>query len=746
MDLSRGGPAVAADPVNPAPAPVATVAFRRLVPFKAVTVTNVNQGATSAAPQTAYTVLRPLLNYPAAVFAGIPNAAAALLADLPAAGAAGREAGLPDPDAAQLSIEVHVRQLAMDTAIFVTDTGDHAAFSLLYATQRAFPSDPSQPLQLQVSFVDLPDIANLPPQPAAGPLVLPRARDIRLVLRAAAAPDPQLLYWGSPAAATGQRIELLTRADGADERTLFVPDIAANRINAIMLQPDPVPTSNLAAQLAVTGDSRSASSDLVGRLAQALSLEVSGLTFAGRAGQRVVFGCSAALRHTLSPEHGALTFAAKSELTQHWLVAIRLRLARDWSWDGLAATSFEVRDTANNLVGSVDVNDGIGLSALDNPDRGGTTLIFFDAIDPKPPAGSFPAELQPGYTVTPKFAAAPTQLDPPLSLTLKLPIAAPPTQTPQLVSAGVALSPYTPAPDYSATSPRRRALWLEFAAPTDDPDDLYFGRVLAYAPDQTLTGAPFRDPGGIDPPPEPPLPIDPELIRLIVPGQSDDHAGLDAMQELVPSSASNRHFMLPVPTGIAVDAPELLGFFVYELRVGHAKDWSTAQGRFGPPLRVAGVQHPAPALLCQVSSLPADIIVTAPYATPVFVGRNLLPTPPRTQLWALLYGQVTQADGASQRNVLLDRLIAIEPARQAGNAGFPIQLNPLVHGTAAAFWPRPQVEAILASLALPPNLPLSVLVVETLPDLGHLGDPLGGDLGRVRILRASPLTPIPPLC
>ena len=81
-------------------------------------------------------------------------------------------------------------------------------------------------------------------------------------------------------------------------------------------------------------------------LALALSLELSGLTLSGQPGQRVVFGCAAALRHTLSPEHGMLTFAAKSELTQHWLVAISVQLARDWSWDGLAATSFEIATAA----------------------------------------------------------------------------------------------------------------------------------------------------------------------------------------------------------------------------------------------------------------------------------------------------------------------------------------------------------------------------------------------------------------
>lgn len=239
------------------------------------------------------------------------------------------------------------------------------------------------------------------------------------------------------------------------------------------------------------------------------------------------------------------------------------------------------------------------------------------------------------------------------------------------------------------------------------------------------------------PPPEPPLPIDPELIRVIVPGQSDDRAGLDAMQQLIPSS-SPVHFMLPLPIGLEVDAPELFGMFTYELRVGHVKDWSTAQGRYGPPLRVAGVQHPAPPLLGTVSSQPATIGVAAAYATPVFAGRNLLPVEPRTQLWALLYAQVTQADRASQRNVLLGR-------RQLTSDGLRTKTS-ILPGMAGALWERQQVESILALLALPANSPLSTIIVEMLPDIAEIADPLGANLGQVRILRASPLTAIPAIC
>ena len=392
-DLSRGGPQVTDQEANPGPAPVGTVPFRRLVPFGAVTVTHLDPGATPAAPQTSYQIARPLLAYPAAVFAGIPNAVAALLADLPAAAAAGREAGLPDPDAVQLAIDVQVRQLAGDAAILAGS--DPAPYSLMYSTTRAFPADPAQPLELDIQFQDVPDLAAFPVQPDSGPLVLPRARDVRLILRAGASADPQLLYWGSAQAMTGQMVELLTGAYGSDERGIFAADIAADQIRGIFLQRDPVPTSNVIAQLALAGQGGTATSDLATRLAQALSLNVSALTYSGQPGQRVVFGCSPALRATLSPEHGAITFAAKTELTQHWIIAVTLRLARDWSWGSLGSTSFEVRNGAGQVVGSIDLTSSVGISALDGPDRSGTTLVFFDAVDPKPAGRRVPRRAEP---------------------------------------------------------------------------------------------------------------------------------------------------------------------------------------------------------------------------------------------------------------------------------------------------------------------------------------------------------------
>src|SRR5690606_30853539 len=110
---------------------------------------------------------------------------------------------------------------------------------------------------------------------------------------------------------------------------------------------------------------------------------------------------------------------------------------------------------------------------------------------------------------------------------------------------------------------------------------------------------------------DPPLPIDPEYIRSITPGQTDDMAGLSAMQAMEKASGNDDvHYLLPLPPGLHAESPELFGFFTYEFRIGHghwshATDeqenlWSTAQGRFGRPLRVTGLQHPAPTLLCNV--------------------------------------------------------------------------------------------------------------------------------------------------
>src|SRR6185295_16186156 len=135
------------------------------------------------------------------------------------------------------------------------------------------------------------------------------------------------------------------------------------------------------------------------------------------------------------------------------------------------------------------------------------------------------------------------------------------------------------------------------------------------------------------------------------------------MQGLPKRDAPNAVYgLVPLPEGPSEAVPELFGMYTYELRVGHADGrWCTAQGRYGPPLRVAGVQHPPPPLTCQAARVPEGIVVRAPYATPVHEGRHVRPPSPKTQLWALLYARVRQANGAAWQNLLLLRALLQPP-------------------------------------------------------------------------------------
>jgi hypothetical protein len=326
----------------------------------------------------------------------------------------------------------------------------------------------------------------------------------------------------------------------------------------------------------------------------------------------------------------------------------------------------------------------------------------------------------------------PAHADAAADLPIALPITTPPVQVPKVVSAGIAMSPYRHDPFYTSTEERTKAHWLEFEAPPADPQDRLFARVLAYAPDPVLTDENDTLPQQ----PEPPLPIDPEPIRSIVPGQGDDQAGATAMAPLIPTD-SPVHFLVPLPPGLTSDSPELYGFFTYELRFGHWNVWTTAQGRFGRPLRLAGVQHAAPQLRCAVTRTKSRLEVTASFADPVRNGRSVRPPSPVTGLSALLYAQIHQADAAERRNILIGTRALIPERTDEKRRGV---------SAASAVWTRAQIEAALAELTLGPDTPLSCLAVETLPGNRPWSDPLGAQLGYERFLRTSTLVRVPEQC
>ena len=64
---------------------------------------------------------------------------------------------------------------------------------------------------------------------------------------------------------------------------------------------------------------------------------------------------------------------------------------------------------------------------------------------------------------------------------------------------------------------KKRYLWLEFQERIRDPHSEYFINFLGYAPDPVLSDNTLER---LTPPEESPLPIDPDLIRVIAPGAS----------------------------------------------------------------------------------------------------------------------------------------------------------------------------------------------------------------------------------
>jgi len=825
-DLTGGGPGPGRDAIHAAPNPVAVKRFVRHVPPKSLGIDAspppADDGVTpfGLRPIQRLSLRRPLLGYPEFLFAGIDRAAAldgpnGLIAKVDNAFDAQDGLGVPDPDVTHVRIEVQVRAPRNDPGPAGERDG---LYRIVYAVEREFPDavDPGDPfaplapLAVDFEYRFVPDVdafansmIDTPPQPG-DPLPIPSSRDVRLRLTPFCAAKPN--YFAQDAVRFGLVSTLGARSDEPDEATpIFGAPVAEVELNAIYLRNVP---------------------DMTKRLAEQIGVDVSGLTFVGRKGERVVFGASAALRHTLSGDSASITLASKSDLTNHWIVAIMLEVHRDWTWDGFEDRSVEFHrtdDGGDRIAGQIQVPFAVGdlavadIDAAPESPRARTRLVFFDAVEPNSADGKFPQEPRPSWTVVARTRG-------PVETTvrefaIRLPVTVNPRQTPKLLSAGIALSPYErDEPAYASTEPRERKLWLEFAEPVEDSRDRYFARVIAYGPDPLLAGdlthallpVPMKVVGGDPqvaakflglPLPEESteLPIPAEPIRVIFPGQLPDNSGMDDMIELARSSDSNRHFTLPLPKGVDPQSPEMFGFWTYEIRVGHKDMWSTAQGRWGRRLRVSGVQHPAPRLECAVGRVAASlvqvpkIVVSAPFATPVFADRKLTnraANDPRTRIWVLLYAQVVQADGSTSRNVVLTRGFAYPRFDVQDQQGVRASTRDVI---GVAEFPDALVRLALNRLALPEDSPLSVLAVELLPGDGlalsesfglaavasrgvtvadksepppadplsrlepfavfegarEASDPMGADLGTTasrRILRVSPLTPVPAAC
>jgi hypothetical protein len=786
VDLTGGGPLPGDAAVHPGPAPQALATFRRYIPPKSLEV--VSSPAIAGYPnnppatRTIQTldVNRPRIGYPEAIFAGVDPSTFALgnLATLiENAWSSGRAVSVPDPDVDSFDVRVEARIPANDTGAAGIDPGGlDGNFRVIYTVNVPFPTDAgSDPtVTINLNYTDgIDDISTLlPPAPGTTTLPIPTARDIRVRLYPRCADKAN--YYGTDTAPVGLSSDYIVRQEASTEDGIF-PNTPESQLEAFYFQPG---------------------SNLPQLLAQQMGLNQQALTFSGASGLRTVFGASGTLRHNVSGDASALTLSNQTELVGQWIVALVLDIERDWTWTGLAQPASGVSSSTPQIIfargsqnlGAVTVprvvSPSVAGSSNQAPDRSRTRIVFLDTIDPNPGPGKFPDVLSPVYTVTANFAAAAQQQ---FSLPITLPITTSPVQTPKIVSTGIAESPYTHSGDYSQTGLRERYLWIEFDQPVADPDDTYFARVLAYGPDPLLGADLLPKPLASEMLPEavePALPIDPEPVRQIFSGQSADYSGLDAMSQMVPASSigvgkSRRFFLLPLPPGVTSENLELFGFWTYEFRLGHVRKWSTAQGRYGRPTRVSGIQHPSPHLICTASRNAAAISATAPYANTVCNGRRVydyVEGDPQTRLWFMLYAQVLQADGASWRNVLLTHELGItlpNSPRYGKNPQQSFNRDP----RAGAVFPQALVRDLLAVLGLPATTPLSLLAVEVLPgplrertrnplggesslaaaagsssaavptlSVTEREDPLGAELGLRRILRTSPLVAVPSIC
>jgi hypothetical protein len=749
-DTTGGGPTIAAAPGRLGESPTALLHMKRHRAPSIVDIDPVSPGPDGTVPSIR--IWRPRLGYPEAVFAAGSAVRTALLAQIATSDAgAPTDAEAPtvhDPDTAFLQVRVLVRPPKFDPQ------ADANGFVEWYRTTRAFPAISTEPLDLALAWQDAADYREIDIGPQlgadgtiAGAVTLTTARDFRLELRALGRNN--LAYFGSADARVGMPlvIDLHAVATELAESDILRPLPPSDMLRSVYLRPDPIGAK---APVRAVPAQNEPSPALLGRLAAALDLVADGPMLMGQAGDRVCFGC-AGLAHHAAPDGSSIEFADPAELAGLWINAVQILVDRDWTWRGAGSPTLTVTrsvtlpgaagtlaDTAD--VGTVELMNSINVQAAKKPHRAFTRLIFIDAFPPRMGPDKLPYEMAVSYRLRLRLEGGAVAQ----SIDTLLPIVTPPAQVPKVVAAGIALTAYSRDTEYAITGARTKRLWIEFAEPLADTRDAWFVRPMNTTPDPMLLPGtePVADPQVVEG-----VPLDPELVRVITPGQVHDLAGRSTMQKLEPSANSDRHFLVPLPPNTDPGSPELFSFFTYDIRAGHDTGpavnplWTTAQGRFGEALQLAGVQHPAPELPCSVIVEPDDSIrIRAPYACP-FVGlRRVLPTPPNTEIWVVLYARVMQADASTRRNIQID-LRRLRVLRRHGGESASL----FVYGEAG--WTRAEVKAALQLAGIPEDAPISVLAIELLPEPnGNFADPLGGDLGQVRILRTSPLSAVQENC
>ncbi|PXF59405.1 MAG: hypothetical protein C4B58_03580 [Deltaproteobacteria bacterium] len=741
-DSTGGGPDVTQAAVRSGEVPITMLHMKRHLPPRrppTATPTLATDGSTST-----IRLWRPPLGYPEAVFAAGASARTSLLQQITANDADVSNATPPfirDPDTPYLRVRVHLRAPTFDP-----DAAE-GGWVLWYETSRPYPTDTTQPLDLNLDWREAADYhdIDISGQLGAdgtiiGPLTVIKSRDVRLEIFAVGSND--LSYFANQKARIGESDKIDLHVVAASESDVLATLPPSDMLRSVLFRADPIGSRSKTRGVVAQNDP---TTSLVDRLAVAANLASDGAMFLGRPGERVAFGC-AGLTYYAAPDASSLEFAEPDELTGQWINVAQAVFDRDWTWRGAGSPTVRVTrrlslpDAPGNIpervdLGEIELMHTINVQARQDPERDHIRLIFVDAFPPPLGSDSRPYEVEVTYVMTVSLEGGTSVTQ---TIDSRLPVATPPTQVPKVKAAGIALTPYKADKLYATTAPRTKRLWLEFEEPLQDPRDRYFVRALHRTPDPMLLPGhePVADPAVLES-----IPLNPEWVRVITPGQVQDLSGLSAMQRLEPADNSNRQFLVPLPHNTDPASPELFSFYTYEIRVGHGAGapedpfWSTAQGRFGEPLVLEGMQHPPPELACSVFYGPGgDVTARAPFAAPYLGQKRVAPPQVNTQIWFVLYARIMQADGQSWHNVQID----LKPAIQAKQVG-SVTIAPQAEAT----WTGGNVKDALELAGLHHDTPLTVLAVELLPEPNSsFADPLGGDLGQVRVLRTSPLASV----
>ena len=377
-DLAGGGPLEGDAELNDAPATSASLVFQRYVAPKrlALTPDDPQDAADSGSVQFlqghSFTVARPRLGYPALLFTELDtdDAFQKLLDDtafLHTAKPAGqtikeyRDVSYFDPDVDRMLVVVDVKTLLLDNQ---ASASQREPFIRLYSTVRSFDADLEAPFDLQLEYrnanvidfgneIDLGDLQLSKADIDGGDaIVLPRARDIRITIYPVCSDKPGTPEYfgfgktriGEELYRVGEPLEFFVREDAEDEEQFFRPGLESRQLQGLYLQPEPPPVNNPITLVAsIVAGSELSQTTLMERMAAQLHVDSKGQTLIGKPGERIQFGCSNRIRHTLAPDNSSLTFATSDELLGHWLCVLSFEVRRDWTWDGLADQGIEIR-------------------------------------------------------------------------------------------------------------------------------------------------------------------------------------------------------------------------------------------------------------------------------------------------------------------------------------------------------------------------------------------------------------------